>query len=212
MGRLRTNTKAPILIKNFKNYQELNDIKLPNKPICLEIGSGKGDFLITKAFTDSKKFYIGIEKFSTVILKALKKIERNELKLNNLVFSCADFTKIDVEKFRNNVSKIYLNFSDPWPKKRHAKRRLTSENFLNIYKQLLTPKGQVEFKTDNDILFTYTIEVLNARNDIKIIYKTTNLYDELSNPNNKNNVQTEYEKKFVALGKNINKIIWQYAK
>lgn len=210
MGRLRTNTKAPLLIKNFNNYQELNDIKLPNKPICLEIGSGKGDFLITKAFTDSNSFYIGIEKFSTVILKALKKIERNKLKLNNLVFSCADVANINIDKFRNKVSKIYLNFSDPWPKKRHAKRRLTSTNFLELYKQILQPEAQVEFKTDNDILFAYTIETLSSRSDIKIIYKTTNLYSELSNKYNKTNTQTEYEKKFVAIGKNINKVIWQY--
>lgn len=210
MGRLRTNTKAPELIKQYPNYAELGSFKLPKKPIYLEIGSGKGDFLITHALNNPNNFYIGIEKYSTVILKALKKIERNKLKLNNLVFVCTDAKDIDVKKFRNKVSKIYLNFSDPWPKKRHAKRRLTSSSFLELYKKILVKGGFVEFKTDNDDLYAYSLETLKSRKDIKVLYKTNNLYKNLNNKFNKDNVQTEYEKKFVQLQKNINKLIWKY--
>lgn len=212
MGRLRTNTQAPNLIKQYSNYCQLDTFKLPKKPLYIEIGCGKGDFLICHALTHPTNFYLGIEKYSTVILKALKKIERNNLKLNNLIFTCADAQEIDIKKFKNKVSTIYLNFSDPWPKKRHAKRRLTSPSFLDIYKVILDKDARVEFKTDNDNLYAYTLEVLNSRKDIKVLYHTTNLYKEIKKKVNVGNIQTEYEKKFVALNKNINKIVWVYKK
>lgn len=210
MGRLRTNTNAPLLIKEFINYCELNDLPLSKKPIHIEIGSGKGDFLIELALKNPSIQYVGIEKYSTVILKALKKIKRNNLKLNNLYFCCIDAGEIDVNILRNKVSKLYLNFSDPWPKKRHAKRRLTSPAFLDFYKQILKPKSIIEFKTDNDGLYAYSLEILQSRKDIKIHYFTNDLYGDLNNKMNINNVQTEYEKKFVKMGKNINKIVFSY--
>lgn len=210
MGRLRTNINAPDLIKQYSNYKELDSLKLPNKPIHLEIGCGKGDFLITNALNYKDIYFIGIEKYSTVILKALKKIERNKIKLNNLTFVCADAKDIDVKKFKQKISKLYLNFSDPWPKKRHAKRRLTSPSFLDLYKLILKDKATVEFKTDNDGLYQYSLEVLESCKDIEILYKTNNLYKDLMNKFNRQNIQTEYEKKFVLLKKNINKIVWKY--
>ncbi|MBQ0045762.1 MAG: tRNA (guanosine(46)-N7)-methyltransferase TrmB [Mycoplasma sp.] len=210
MGRLRTNINAPELIKKYSNYVELDDFKLTKKQINLEIGCGKGDFLINNALNHKDVFYLGIEKYSTVILKALKKIERNKLQVNNLLFTCADAKDIDCNKLKHAISRLYLNFSDPWPKKRHAKRRLTSPTFLDLYKKILKDDGQVEFKTDNDGLYQYSLEVLESRKDVKVIYKTTNLYKNIKNKFNKDNVQTEYEKKFVALNKNINKIVWSY--
>lgn len=210
MGRLRTNVDAPKLITKFKNYKNLDSFKIPKTDLLLEIGSGKGDFLIEQSLTYPKKHFLGIEKYATVILKALKKIERNNLQIKNLIFTCADANSIDIKKFKNKVNKIYLNFSDPWPKKRHEKRRLTSTAFLNIYKKILKKEGIVEFKTDNDNFYKYTLEILKSRKDIAILYKTENLYKNLLNKFNKDNIQTEYEKKFVKLNKNINKIVWRY--
>ncbi|MCQ3907637.1 MAG: tRNA (guanosine(46)-N7)-methyltransferase TrmB [Mycoplasmoidaceae bacterium] len=194
MGRLRTNINAPELIKNYSNYCELADLKLPKKPIYLEIGSGKGDFLIAKALNNKKKYYIGIEKYSTVILKALMKIDRADLKINNLCFVCADAINLN---FNHKLSGLYLNFSDPWPKKRHAKRRLTSPSFLSLYKKILKKNALVEFKTDNSDLYQYTLETLLNRKDISLVYQTKDLYQEITKSINKDNVQTEYEKKFI---------------
>lgn len=212
MGRLRTNTQAPELIKDYPNYVDLDSFKFSNQPMQLEIGCGKGDFLIAQAIKHPNIFFLGIEKYSTVILKALKKIKRNQLELPNLVFTCADAQKIDVEKFKHKFSKLFLNFSDPWPKKRHAKRRLTSPNFLDLYKKILCEDSIVEFKTDNDTLYEYSLEVLKSRKDINLIHYTNNLYLDLKNKLNKDNVQTEYEKKFIKINKNINKIVWSYQK
>lgn len=210
MGRLRTNVNAPKLILKYKNYKNLDAIKPKSKNLYLEIGSGKGDFLIQNASENPKNFYIGVEKYSTVILKALKKIERNKLKLNNLIFACDDIKNIDVKKYKNAFSKIYINFPDPWPKKRHAKRRLTSESFLALYKKILVKDAAIEFKTDNKDLYSYTLALLKDTKDIKVLYHTINLYKNLSNKFNKQNVQTEYEKKFVAQKTTIKKIVWTY--
>jgi len=210
MGRLRTNTQAPELIKDFKNYINLKDFKADNREIYLEIGCGKGDFLINQAISNPNILFLGIEKYATVILKALKKIERNKLVLNNLFFTCFDASELKPENINFKVSKLFLNFSDPWPKKRHEKRRLTSPNFLELYKVFLYKGAKIEFKTDNDDLYAYTLEVLSSRKDIKIIYFTTDLYNELDKEINKDNIQTEYEKKFVKLSKNINKIVFTF--
>ncbi len=210
MGRLRTNVDAPKLITKFKNYMNLERFTIPKSRLFLEIGSGKGDFLIKRAIANPKAYFLGIEKYATVILKALKKIERKNLKIANLSFSCSDANSINIKKFKNKINKIYLNFSDPWPKKRHEKRRLTSTQFLNMYKRILKKEGIVEFKTDNDNFYKYTLGMLKSRKDIVVLYKTKNLYKNLLNKFNKDNIQTEYEKKFVKLNKNINKIVWRY--
>lgn len=207
MGRLRTNTDAPKLIKQFPNFVSLNKFKFPKTKLFLEIGSGKGDFLIQQAIKNPKIAFLGIEKYSTVVLKALKKVEMCADKLPNLFFSCLDVKDLDCKKFKNKVSKIFLNFSDPWPKKRHAKRRLTSSLFLDLYKKILKHNSLIEFKTDNENLYNFTLEEVKTKKYIEIVYKTRNLYKNLNHKMNKNNVQTEYEKKFVQLKKPIYKLI-----
>jgi tRNA (guanine-N7-)-methyltransferase len=117
---------------------------------------------------------------------------------------------ISIKQFKHKIDKIFINFPDPWPKKRHEKRRLTSLSFINIYKQFLKDDGLIELKTDNENLYYWTINNLSSRKDCKIIYQTTNLYAELNNNFNKNNIQTEYEMKFVSQQKRINKIIWKF--
>lgn len=210
MGRLRTNTDAPQLVQKYDNYIDVDKYK-PNKGVLhLEIGCGKGDFLISQAINNPKIFYLGIEKYSTVVLKALKKIVRKKLVLPNLLFCVADANKLIDDKFKNKFEKLYLNFSDPWPKKRHAKRRLTSPSFLEIYKKILKNNAIVEFKTDNDAMYEYSLGVLNSRKDVIVAYSINDMYGDITNIYNINNIQTEYEKKFVSQSKNINKIVFKF--
>jgi tRNA (guanine-N7-)-methyltransferase len=105
----------------------------------------------------------------------------------------------------NSISKIFLNFSDPWPKKRHEKYRLTSKSFLDLYHSLLIDDGRIEFKTDNEEFYFYSLQSLDSSKQFKIIYQTQNLY--LNKKELVSNIQTEYEKKFVALNKPIYKIV-----
>lgn len=179
-------------------------------PVYLEIGSGKGQFLIQNALENPKINFLGMEKEKTVVAVALKKyLQRFETKneLQNLRF-INKFAESLLAMFdENSFEKIYLNFSDPWPKAKQAKRRLTNSNFLEDYAKVLKPKGYLEFKTDNDKLFTFTLEEVAKQPNWKIIIQTTNLYD---NPELlKNNIPTEYEQKFHNQGKTINKLILQ---
>ncbi len=209
MARLRNKTNAYKLIENYPNYKKISEIKLKNNKVYLEIGSGKGVFLITSSLQNKNITYIGIEKNPTIILKALKKINPT-IVIKNLVFTMTNIQDICIKQFKRKIDKIFINFPDPWPKKRHEKRRLTSSSFVNIYKQFLKDDGLIELKTDNDNLYYWTINNLSSRKDCKIIYQTTNLYAELNNNFNKNNIQTEYEMKFVSQQKRINKIIWKF--
>ena len=188
---------------------DLNTIFNNNNPIYIEIGMGKGDFIINNAINNPNINYIGIEKYDTVLVKAINKAKKYNIK--NLRIFSMDAELLNKIFPSHSVAKIYLNFSDPWPKKRHAKRRLTHPNFLKIYYELLMKNSQIEFKTDNDGLFKWTIDEIltNKPNNYKIIYKTTNLYNDLENNYNINNVASEYEKKFHSLGKNINKVIFE---
>lgn len=179
-------------------------------PVYLEIGSGKGQFLIQNALENPKINFLGMEKEKTVVAVALKKyLQRFETKneLQNLRF-INKFAESLLAMFdENSFEKIYLNFSDPWPKAKQAKRRLTNSNFLEDYAKVLKPKGYLEFKTDNEKLFTFTLEEVAKQPNWKIIIQTTNLYD---NPELlKNNIPTEYEQKFHNQGKTINKLILQ---
>ena len=140
--------------KEMKNkWKELFGI---SNPIYIEIGMGKGQFITTMAKNNPNINFIGIEKYSSVLLRAIQKVEAEEIP--NLRFLCIDAKEI-VDFFgKEEIDKIYLNFSDPWPKDRHAKRRLPSKEFLERYDQILKTEGNLEFKTDNRDLFDFAVE------------------------------------------------------
>lgn len=170
---------------NWKNvFQNKNKI-------YLEIGMGKGSFLIEHAKKHPKINYIGIEKYPSVLINAIKTIEKENI--TNLKIICADATNID-KFFYKEISKLYLNFSDPWPKKRHAKRRLTSKEFLKKYDNIFKKIKIIEQKTDNDDLFKFSLETYKMYG-YKILKKNNNYFDK---------IRTEYENKFINKGKNIN--------
>ncbi len=168
-----------------------------DNPICLEIGMGKGDFIYNMAIKYPNINFIGIEKYSGVIARAIKKYP---IKLPNLRIINMDALNLN-EIFRQEIDTIYLNFSDPWPKKRQAKRRLTSEIFLNIYEECFKAKTKIVMKTDNLILFASSIVSLS---EFGYIIKEVNL--DLAN-SDISNVLTEYEAKFVSKGIKINYLV-----
>ena len=157
-------------------------------PIHIEIGMGKGQF--------------GIERYSSVLLRALQKMEIEPLP--NIRFLCMDASIITEVFDKEEVAKIYLNFSDPWPKERHAKRRLTSRQFFERYDKILAGNGVVEFKTDNDDLFAFSMEEV-AEAGWTLDAHTFDLHHDPVL--NEGNVMTEYEEKFSSLGHPIHKLI-----
>lgn len=173
-----------------------------SNPIHIEVGMGKGRFITALSMLNPDINYIGIEKYSSVLYRALEKMDG--LKLTNLYFIRMDAEDICDVFERNEISKIYLNFSDPWPKDRHAKRRLTSKNFFERYDKILIPEGKVEFKTDNNDLFEFSLEQIPEAgwNLAAVIRDLHN--DEAMNIGN---VMTEYEEKFSSAGNPINKLI-----
>ena len=175
------------------NWNKLFD---NNNPIYIEIGMGKGNFIIENAKRYKDINFIGIEKYDSVIVRAIQK--SNDLELDNLKIIRIDANKLN-EVFDKEIDTIYLNFSDPWPKDRHAKRRLTSPIFLDIYDNIFKDKKSIIMKTDNIDLFNYSIDSL-TNHGYDIIYKTNNL-DCL----NEDNIMTEYESKFYNKGIKINK-------
>lgn len=173
-----------------------------SNPLHIEIGMGKGRFLHTMAKQNPEVNYIGIEKYSSVLLRAIQKSEEEELP--NLRFIRMDAEAL-LEVFdRGEVDRIYLNFSDPWPKDRHAGRRLPSQRFLDRYDVILKPDGRLEFKTDNKALFDFAVEELAKAGwqAEKITYDLHNDADMCAG-----NVMTEYEEKFSAMGNPICKYI-----
>ena len=177
-----------------------------NSKIYREIGMGKGDFIIENAKKYPDINFIGIEKYDSVIVRAIQK--SNELELNNLKIIRIDALELD-KIFNHEIDMIYLNFSDPWPKDRHAKRRLTSPVFLNIYDKIFKNEGHIIMKTDNINLFNYSLESLEENG--YVIKNMTNDLDCFK----EDNIMTEYERKFNKLGiknnrlegiKDINKI------
>ena len=171
-------------------------------PIHIEIGMGKGQFIMKLAKEHPDINYIGIERYSSVLLRALQKMEIEPLP--NIRFLCMD-ASIIMEVFdKEEVAKIYLNFSDPWPKERHAKRRLTSRQFFERYDKILARNGVVEFKTDNDDLFAFSMEEV-AEAGWTLDAHTFDLHHDPVL--NEGNVMTEYEEKFSSLGHPIHKLI-----
>ena len=171
-------------------------------PVHIEIGMGKGRFICEMAKTHPDINYIGIEKYSSVLLRAIQKME--EEPLPNLLFIRMDAENIDEVFGLDEVDRIYLNFSDPWPKDRHAKRRLPSKEFLARYDRFLKRDGVLEFKTDNRGLFDFAVEELEPAGwKAEII--TYDLHNDASLM--EGNVMTEYEEKFSAMGNPICKYV-----
>ncbi len=206
--RLRNISGSQDKLKEYTNFicspQEMkgkwNEYFKNNNPIHLEIGSGKGRFITTLAKEHSDVNYISLEKYSTVTLKLLNKVPES---MKNLAVLNTD-AKILTEIFSTGeINRIYLNFSDPWPKDRHYKRRLTYKAFLDTYRILLSDKGELQFKTDNLKLFEFSVEQLKENNwNIEAIS-----YDLHNSEMSNDNVMTEYEIRFSELGQKINKVI-----
>lgn len=189
--------KNPYKIKgNWKEY--LNS----DNPIYIEIGMGKGRFMMGMAEINSQINYIGIEKYSSVLLRAIQKLEETELE--NLKFLLLDAKEIEDVFSEGEIDKIYLNFSDPWPKDRHAKRRLPSRQFLAKFDKILKKDGVIEFKTDNRLLFDFAVNEVEPAG-WKIEEITYDLHHD--EKMNQGNVMTEYEEKFSAKGNPIHKYI-----
>lgn len=186
------------IIKDYKNYKgNYNKLFKNNNPIHIEIGMGKGNFIINMAKKYPNINFIGIEKYDSVIARSVQKIDDF---IPNLKLIRMDATEID-EVFDKEIDVIYLNFSDPWPKNRHEHRRLTCERFLKRYDKLFKNKKNIIMKTDNRKLFEFSI-ISFIDHDYKIKNISLNLYeDDLTD-----NVKTEYEEKFSSMGYPIYKI------
>ena len=203
--RLRNNKNAkdiilnsPYTINNPEEYKgKWNKVFNNKNKLYIEIGCGKGDFIIANAKAHPENNYIGIEKYDTVLMYAVKKIEED---IPNLRFIRMDALDID-KVFNKEVDLIYLNFSDPWPKNRCAKRRLTHENFLKLYDLIFKIDKTIFMKTDNMHLFEFSIESLSEYG-----YKLKNISLDLHNSDIEENFMTEYEKKFSEKGFRINRL------
>lgn len=186
------------LVKDYKNYKgNCNKLFGNNNKIMLEIGIGKGKFILENAILNKHINYIGIEKSDVILAKAIKNIEMNSLD-NIKLIRCDAKELIDI--FYNEIDTIYLNFSDPWPKSRHEKRRLTSKEFLSIYDDIFKESKHIILKTDNRLFFEYSVISLSEYG-----YKINDISLDLHNSDIKN-ITTEYEDKFVSEGKLIYRI------
>lgn len=174
-------------------------------PVYIEIGMGKGQFLLHMAAQYPQINFVGIERYSSVLLRAIELYDTEEFcELKNIRFICMDARDLENVFAPDEVDRIYLNFSDPWPKARHAKRRLTSKEFFARYEKVLASGNQVEFKTDNTELFKFSMEQVKEAGWILQEYT----YDLHHNEEmNQGNIMTEYEAKFSAKGNPINKLI-----
>lgn len=182
--------------------QDIFDIR---RPLQIEIGMGKGQFIRNMALKNPGINFIGIERYESVLMKAIQR-KRNlesEKAIDNLRFLCADARKLADIFETGEVDKIFLNFSDPWPKDRHANRRLTSPGFLQIYDRILKPDGVIEFKTDNVGLFEYSLEVVKG-SKWKLDFCSFDFHSECES---EGNIMTEYEEKFSGQGNKICKMI-----
>lgn len=190
------------VVQNPEQYKgKWSSLFQNNNPIHVEIGMGKGKFVMQLATLNPNINYIGIEKYSSVLLRGLEKTK--EVSLNNLYFIRFDAEYINNIFDQEELSRIYLNFSDPWPKDRHARRRLTSKEFLARYDECLKLEGEVMFKTDNRALFDFSLEEAKLAGwELKDV--TFNLHNSEFVAGN---IMTEYEERFTALGNPIHRLV-----
>lgn len=192
-------SKSNYNVIDYKEYRGcFNKLFNNDNPIHIEIGMGKGDFIIGMALNNPDINFIGIEKFDSVLVRAVQKLDGYDIP--NLRVIRMDALDID-DVFSDEIDCIYLNFSDPWPKERHARRRLTSDLFLSKYDSLFKNACKIIMKTDNRKLFEYSIVSFNNNG-----YSIDDLSLDLYNDDLTGNVQTEYEKKFVSNGNIIYRI------
>lgn len=175
-----------------------------DRPIMIEVGMGKGRFLMDLAKAHPEWNLIGIEMYSSVLVRAVQKAEAQEERAGNFRFIRMDARGLTDVFAEGEIAGIYLNFSDPWPKARHADRRLTSHLFLRRYREILAPGGRIEFKTDNQNLFDFSLEEAEAEH-WKILGVTRDLHSDEALC--AGNIMTEYEEKFSAKGNPICKMI-----
>ena len=201
-------TESPYVVQNPAECKgKWEQVFTQEQPIHIEVGMGKGRFLMDMAKLHPEINYIGIEMYDSVLLRALQKREKLEEageKLDNLKFMCVDARLLPEIFEKGEIQRIYLNFSDPWPKARHAKRRLTSTEFLERYEKILAQGGRVEFKTDNTELFNFSLEQVKEAGWYLEKY-TYDLHHQ--EEMNAGNIMTEYEEKFSLKGNPINKLI-----
>ncbi len=207
MGRLRRKAWVKDEILGYTDYLVVepeqnkgiwNRIFNNNNPIHAEFGTGRGQFITTLAKNHPDRNYIAMELREEVLIKAVKKAADQELtNIRFILGNVDDILKIFEE---NELSRIFLNFVDPWPKKRHAKRRLTHHHYLNMYKHILVEKGEIHFKSDNELLFEFSLNEL-IHHGLKLKNISLNLYREEGSIDQ--HVQTEYEEMFIKRGKPI---------
>ena len=195
--------QSEFVVQEFKEQRgKWREVFSNDNPVYIEVGMGKGRFLMDMAVRNPDINYVGIEMYSSVLLRAVQKMEENPL--NNLRFIRMDAREIDETFAEGEVDKIYLNFSDPWPKDRHAKRRLPSRQFLARFDKILKKDGNLEFKTDNRDLFDFAVEEVEPAG-WKIDALTYDLHHD--DVMNQGNIMTEYEEKFSSKGNPIYKYI-----
>ncbi len=205
--RLRRDRRAPEYLE--KHERVILDPKLykgrwqelfnNNNPIHVEFGCGKGGFIIELAKRNPEINYIAIERAETVVYKACKKFTAEDTQ--NLYFLYFDVSACEDIFAAREISRIYLNFSDPWPKKRAAKRRLTHRDYLKKYQTILCDHGEIHFKTDNKGLFAFSIEEFSAEH-----WCVKNVTLDLHKSDIEDNIMTEYETKFSEMGITINRL------
>ena len=204
--RLRNNkdakgiiTSSEYVINNPKDYKgKWNEVFNNKNKIYIEIGCGKGDFIIANAINHPENNYIAIEKYDTVLMYAVKKIEKD---IPNLKFIRMDALEIN-EVFDKEIDLIYLNFSDPWPKDRHHLRRLTSKVFLEKYDSIFKDIAEIYQRTDNQQLYIYSLESLSSFG-----YKLSDISFDLHNSTCDDLITTEYEDKFSSKGMPIYSLV-----
>ncbi|MCM3767154.1 tRNA (guanosine(46)-N7)-methyltransferase TrmB [Neobacillus niacini] len=185
------------VVQNPEQYRgKWHEVFGNNNPIHIEVGTGKGNFITEMAKAHPEINYFGVELYDSVIVSALDRlIEANLPNLKLLHINAADLAKYFD---KNDISRVYLNFSDPWPKTRHEKRRLTYKDFLKLYEDIMVDGGEIHFKTDNQSLFEYS---LMSFSEYGLLLKFISL--DLHKSDFEGNIMTEYEQKFSEKGNRI---------